>query len=183
MRRNAELIAMRTGPFYKFLVKYCALYPGTLFVLFLTSAAILITVWSPLSEWLPTPAVKKQQFAVIPAIHKEFKIKVISAIKNDFKIRPDGHISESATLLSKIEKAAFTTEEICMLKDNEWWAIENNTTCLKVSDDANRAKNGEAVSVRLTRLELNKTLGECFRSHVNLYCFPRPRVNSQVVFQ
>ena len=144
--------------------------------------ALIFTIYALVSVWILEPLTNTQRLVVVPAIKKEFKIKVVSASKNNQKLRTPDLVEEAVIALHETEVSDLTPEIICKLKDNEWRSIENNTPCLKVSDDANRAKNGEAVSVRLTRSELNKTLGECFRSDGKLYFFPRPSVKSKVVF-
>ncbi len=148
----------------------------------LTGLTLLLVALLPFFDLLLGTAGKKQQFAVIPAVHEEFKVKVISAIKNDFKIRPADQINLSTFISRDAGETELTPKEICVLRNNEWQEIEYNTPCLKVSNEANRVKKGGAVQVQITRSKLGEILGECFRSENNLYCFPQRSTLSKVVF-
>ena len=148
----------------------------------LTGLTLLLVALLPFFDLLLGSADKKQQFAVIPAVHEEFKVKVISAIKNDFKIRPADQINLSTLISIDAGETELTPKEICVLRNNEWQEIEYNTPCLKVSNEANRVKKGGAVQVQITRSKLGEILGECFRSENNLYCFPQRSTLSKVVF-
>jgi len=141
-----------------------ALLPG-LTLLAVTCAAV--------SVWTLEPLTTKQKFVVIPAIEKEIKIRVVSAIDYQTKVRPIGHVGRSIVALrDRLEKSDSIPAEICMLRDGEWRERIQNTPCFDVGEQAMRFKRGEAVLVTRTKSKLNEIIGDCFIDEGRLYCLP-----------
>ena len=141
-----------------------ALLPG-LTVLAVTCAAV--------SVWTLEPLTTKQKFVVIPAIEKEIKIRVVSAIDYKTKVRPIGHVGRSVlSLRDQLEGSDPIPDEICMLRDGEWWERIHNTPCLDVGEQAMRFQRGEATLLTRTTSESNEIIGDCFNDEGRLFCSP-----------
>ena len=113
-------------------------------------------------------------------IEKEIKVKIVPAINNKIKVRPIGHVGyvgrPLAILKDSLEESDSLPDEICMLRDGEWWERIHNTPCLDVGEKAMRFQRGEAsVTVKITTSESNEMIGECFSDEGRLFCTPRHR--------
>ena len=60
--------------------------------------------------------------------------------------------------------------EICMLRDGEWWERIHNTPCLDVGEQAMRFQRGEATLLKITKSESNEIIGGCFSDEGRLFC-------------
>ena len=145
----------------------------TLSHIFLAGLNITVLACATASVWVLEPMITKQKFVVIPAIEKEIKIRVVSAIDYKTKVRPIGHVGRSiVTLRDRLEKSDSMPDEICMLRDGEWRETIQNTPCFDVGEQAMRFKRGEAVLVTRTKSKLNEIIGDCFIDEGRLYCLP-----------
>ena len=142
---------------------------------FLAGLTFTVLACATVSVWVLEPMTTKQKFVVIPAIEKEIKVKFVSAIDNKIKVRPIGHVGyvgrPEVILKDSLEEADSIPDEICMLRDGEWWERIHNTPCLDVGEKAMRFQRGEAsVTVKITTSESNEMIGECFSDEGRLFC-------------
>ena len=149
----------------------------TLSHIFLAGLTLTVLAVATVSMWVLEPMTTKQKFVVIPAIEKEIKVKFVSAINNKIKVRPIGHVGyvgrPEVILKDSLEEADSIPDEICMLRDGEWWERIHNTPCLDVGEKAMRFQRGEAsVTVKITTSESNEMIGECFNDEGRLFCTP-----------
>ena len=140
-------------------------------------AGLTLTVLAvaTVSMWVLEPMITKQKFVVIPAIEKEIKVKFVPAINNKIKVRPIGHVGyvgrPEIILKDSLEESDSLPDEICMLRDGEWWERIHNTPCLDVGEKAMRFQRSEAsVTVKITTSESNEMIGECFSDEGRLFC-------------
>ena len=147
----------------------------TLSHVFLAGFTLTVLAVAAVSVWVLEPMITKQKFVVIPAIEKEIKIRVVSAIDYKTKVRPIGHVGyvgrPQIILKDSLEESDSLPDEICMLRDGKWWERIHNTPCLDVGEQAMRFQRGEA-SVTLTRTtsESNEIIGDCFGDEGRLFC-------------
>ena len=150
----------------------------TLSHIFLAGLTLTVLACATVSVWVLEPMITKQKFVVIPAIEKEIKVKFVPAINNKIKVRPSGHVGyvgrPEIILKDSLEESDALPDEICMLRDGEWWERIHNTPCLDVGEKAMRFQRGEAsVTVKITTSESNEMIGECFSDEGRLFCTPR----------
>ena len=144
---------------------------------FLAGLTFTVLAVATVSMWVLEPMITKQKFVVIPAIEKEIKVKIVSAVNNKIKVRPIGHVGYvgrlEIILKDSLEESDSLPDEICMLRDGEWWERIHNTPCLDVGEKATRFQRGEAsVTVKITTSESNEMIGECFNDEGRLFCTP-----------
>ena len=138
---------------------------------FLAGLTLTVLACATVSVWVLEPMITKQKFVVIPAIEKEIKIRVVSAIDYKTKVRPIGHVGRSVlSLRDQLEGSASIPDEICMLRDGEWWERIHDTPCLDVGEQAMRFQRGEATLVKLTKSKSIEMIGECFSEEGRLFC-------------
>ena len=146
----------------------------TLSHIFLAGLTLTVLACATVSVWVLEPMTTKQKFVVIPAIEKEIKVKFVPAINNKIKVRPIGHVGyvgrPTAILKDSLEEADSIHDEICMLRDGEWWERIHNTPCLDVGEQAMRFQRGEATLLTRTTSESNKIIGDCFSDEGRLFC-------------
>ena len=151
----------------------------TLSHIFLAGLTLTVLACATVSMWVLEPMITKQKFVVIPAIEKEIKVKFVSAINNKIKVRPTGHVGYVGRpkVISKDTSAEADSipDEICMLRDGEWWERIHNTPCLDVGEQAMRFQRGGTAKVKITKSESNEIIGECFSDEGRLFCTPRHR--------
>jgi hypothetical protein len=150
----------------------------TLSHIFLAGLTLTVLACATVSVWVLEPMITKQKFVVVPAIEKEIKVKFVPAINNKIKVRPIGHAGyvgrPEIILKDSLEESGSLPDEICMLRDGEWWERIHNTPCLDVGEKAMRFQRGEAsVTVKITTSESNEMIGECFSDEGRLFCTPR----------
>ena len=139
--------------------------------IFLAGLTLTILACATVSMWVLEPMITKQKFVVIPAIEKEIKIRVVSAIDYKTKVRPIGHVGRSVlSLRDQLEGSDPIPDEICMLRDGEWRERIHNTLCLDVGEQAMRFQRGEATLVKRTTSESNEIIGDCFSDEGRLFC-------------
>ena len=144
--------------------------------IFLAGLTLTVLVCATVSVWVLEPMTTKQKFVVIPAIEKEIKIRVVSAIDYKTKVRPIGHVGRSVlSLRDQLEGSDPTPDVICMLRDGEWRERIHNTLCLDVGEQAMRFQRGGEAVVTRTTSESNEMIGECFSDEGRLFCTPRHR--------
>ena len=137
----------------------------------LAGLTFTILACGTVSMWVLEPMITKQKFVVIPAIEKEIKIRVVSAVDYKTKVRPIGHVGRSVlSLRDQLEESGSMPDEICMLRDGEWRERIHNTPCLDVGEKAMRFQRGEATLVKLTKSKSNEVIGECFSDEGRLFC-------------
>ena len=137
----------------------------------LAGLTLTILACGTVSMWVLEPMITKQKFVVIPAIEKEIKIRVVSAVDYKTKVRPIGHVGRSVlSLRDQLEESGSMPDEICMLRDGEWRERIHNTPCLDVGEQAMRFQRGEATLVELTKSKSNEVIGECFNDEGRLFC-------------
>ena len=137
----------------------------------LAGLTLSVLACAAISLWVLEPMITKQKFVVIPAIEKEIKVRVVSAIDYKTKVRPIGHVGRSVlSLRGQLEGSDPIPDVICMLRDGEWREKIHNTLCLDVGEQAMRFQRGEATLVKLTKSESNEIIGECFSDERRLYC-------------
>ena len=144
----------------------------------LFALTLMVSFCAALSVWVLEPMITKQKIVVIPAIEKEIKVKIVPAINNKIKVRPIGHVCyvgwPKIILKDSLEESDSLPDEICMLRDGEWWERIHNTPCLDVGEKAMRFQRGEAsVTVKITTSESDEMIGECFSDEGRLFCTPR----------
>jgi len=143
----------------------------TLFNVLLPGLTLLVIASVAVAVWTLEPLTTKQKFVVIPAIEKEIKIRVVSAIDYKTKVRPIGHVGRSVlSLRDQSEGSDPIPDVICMLRDGEWRERIHNTLCLDVGEQAMRFQRGEETLVTLTKSESNEIIGECFNDEERLFC-------------
>ena len=143
---------------------------------FLAGLTFTVLAVATVSMWVLEPMTTKQKFVVIPAIEKEIKIRVVSAIDYKTKVRPIGHVGRPKIILKdSLEESDSLPDEICMLRDGEWWERIHNTPCLDVGEQAMRFQRGGAAKLKITTSESNEMIGECFSDEGRLFCTPRNR--------
>ena len=90
----------------------------------LAGLTLTILACGTVSMWVLEPMITKQKFVVIPAIEKEIKIRVVSAIDYKTKARPIGHVGHVGravlSLKDQLEGSDPIPDVICMLRDGEW---------------------------------------------------------------
>jgi hypothetical protein len=130
-----------------------------------------------ISVWVLEPMTTKQKIVVIPAIEKEIKIRVVSAIDYKTKVRPIGHVGHVGhvgravlSLRDQLEGTDPIPDVICMLRDGEWRERIHNKLCLDVGEQAMRFQRGEATLVKRTTSESNEIIGDCFSDEGRLFC-------------
>ena len=136
-------------------------------------AGLIFTVLAiaTVSVWVLEPMTTKQNFVVIPAIEKEIKIRVVSAIDYKTKVRPIGHVGRSVlSFRDQLEGSDPIPHEICMLRDGEWRERIHNTPCLDVGEQAMRFQRGGEAEVTRTTSESNEIIGDCFGDEGRLFC-------------
>ena len=139
----------------------------------LAGLTLTILACGTVSMWVLEPMITKQKFVVIPAIEKEIKIRVVSAVDYKTKVRPIGHVGRSVlSLRDQLEGSASIPDEICMLRDGEWWERIHDTPCLDVGEQAMRFQRGEATLLTRTTSESNEIIGDCFSDEGRLFCSP-----------
>ena len=144
--------------------------------IFLAGLTLTVLVCATVSMWVLEPMATKQKFVVIPAIEKEIKVRVVSAINYKTKVRPAGHVGRSVlSLRDQLEGSDPIPDVICMLRDGEWREKIHNTLCLDVGEQAMRFQRGEATLVKITKSDSNEIIGECFSDEGRLFCTPRHR--------
>ena len=145
----------------------------TLSHIFLAGLTLTVLACATVSVWVLEPMITKQKFVVVPAIEKEIKIRVVSAIDYKTKVRPIGHVGRSVlSLRDQLEGSDPIPDVICMLRDGEWWERIHDTPCLDVGEQAMRFQRGEATLVKLTKSKSNEVIGECFSDEGKLFCTP-----------
>ena len=138
---------------------------------FLAGLTLTVLACATVSMWVLEPMITKQKFVVIPAIEKEIKIRVVSAIDYKTKVRPIGHGGRSVlSLRDQLEGSDPIPDEICMLRDGEWRERIHNTPCLDVGEQAMRFQRGEATLLTRTTSESNEIIGDCFSDEGRLFC-------------
>ena len=143
----------------------------TLSHLVLAGLTLTVLTCATVSMWVLEPMITKQKFVVIPAIEKEIKIRVVSAVDYKTKVRPIGHVGRPVMSLSdQLEETGSMPDEICMLRDGEWRERIHNTPCLDVGEQAIGFQRGEATLVKLTKSKSNEVIGECFNDEGRLFC-------------
>ena len=149
----------------------------TLSHIFLAGLTLTVLAVATVSVWFLEPMITKQKFVVIPAIEKEIKIRVVSAIDYKTKVRPIGHVGRSVlSLRDQLEGSDSIPDVICMLRDGEWWERIHNTPCLDVGEKAMRfQRGGAAATLKITTSESNEIIGLCFTDEGRLFCTPRHR--------
>ena len=139
----------------------------------LAGLTLTILACGTISMWALEPMITKQKFVVIPAIEKQIKIRVVSAVDYKTKVRPIGHVGRPVmSLRDQLEESGSMPDEICMLRDGEWRERIHNTPCLDVGEQAMRFQKGEATLVKLTKSKSNEVIGECFNDEGRLFCTP-----------
>ena len=139
--------------------------------IFLAGLTLTVLACATVSVWVLEPMATKQKFVVIPAIEKEIKIRVVSAIDYKTKVRPIGHVGRSVlSLRDQLEGSGPIPDVICMLRDGEWRERIHNTLCLDVGEQAMRFQRGEATLVKRTTSESNEIIGDCFSDEGRLFC-------------
>ena len=137
----------------------------------LAGLTLAILACATVSVWVLEPMITKQKFVVIPAIEKEIKIRVVSAIDYKTKVRPIGHVGRSVlSLRDQLEGSDPIPDVICMLRDGEWRERIHNTPCLDVGEQAMRFQRGEATLVKRTTSDSNEIIGDCFSDEGRLFC-------------
>ena len=145
----------------------------TLSHLVLAGLTLTILACGTVSMWVLEPMITKQKFVVIPAIEKEIKIRVVSAVDFKTKVRPIGHVGRPVmSLRDQLEESGSMPDEICMLRDGEWQERIHNTPCLDVGEQAMRFQRGEATLLTRTTSESNEIIGDCFNDEGRLFCSP-----------
>lgn len=148
----------------------------TLSHIFLAGLTLTVLACATVSVWVLEPMITKQKFVVIPAIEKEIKVKFVSAVNNKIKVRPIGHVGyvgrPKIILKDSLEESDSLPDEICMLRDGEWWERIHNTPCLDVGEKAMRFQRGGAAKLKITTSESNEMIGECFSDEGRLFCLP-----------
>jgi hypothetical protein len=140
---------------------------------FLAGLTLTVLAVATVSMWVLEPMTTKQKFVVIPAIEKEIKIRVVSAIDYKTKVRPIGHVGRSVlSLREQLEGSDPIPDVICMLRDGEWRERIHNTLCLDVGEQAMRFQRGEATLLTRTTSESNEIIGDCFNDEGRLFCTP-----------
>ena len=143
----------------------------TLSHIFLAGLTLTVLTCATVSMWVLEPMIAKQKFVVIPAIEKEIKIRVVSAIDYKTKVRPIGHVGRSVlSLRDQLEGSDPIPDEICMLRDGEWRERIHNTPCLDVGEQAMRFQRGGEAEVKITKSESNEIIGLCFSDEGRLFC-------------
>ena len=146
----------------------------TLSHIFLAGLTLTVLACATVSMWVLEPMATKQKFVVIPAIEKEIKIRVVSAIDYKTKVRPIGHVGHVGravlSLRDQLEGSDPIPDEICMLRDGEWRERIHNTPCLDVGEQAMRFQRGEDTLVTRTTSESNDIIGDCFNDEGRLFC-------------
>ena len=141
---------------------------------FLAGLTLTVLACATVSVWVLEPMITKQKFVVIPAIEKEIKIRVVSAIDYKTKVRPIGHVGHVGravlSLRDQLEGSDPIPDVICMLRDGEWRERIHNTLCLDVGEQAMRFQRGEATLVKRTTSESNEIIGDCFSDEGRLFC-------------
>ena len=149
----------------------------TLSHVFLAGLTFTVLAVATVSMWVLEPMTTKQKFVVIPAIEKEIKVKFVPAVNNKIKVRPIGHVGyvgrPKIILKDSLEESDSLPDEICMLRDGEWWERIHNTPCLDVGEKVKRFQRGGEALVRITKSESNEMIGECFSDEGRLFCTPR----------
>ena len=141
--------------------------------IFLAGLTLTVLACATVSVWVLEPMATKQKFVVIPAIEKEIKIRVVSAIDYRTKVRPIGHVGRSVlSLRDQLEGSEPTPDVICMLRDGEWRERIHNTPCLDVGEQAMRFQRGGEAVVTRTTSESNEIIGDCFNDEGRLFCLP-----------
>ena len=113
----------------------------------------------------------KQKFVFVPAIEKEIKIRVVSAIDYKTKVRPIGHVGRSVlSLRDQLEGSDPIPDVICMLRNGEWRERIHNTPCLDVGKQAMRFQRGGDAMLKITKSESNEIIGLCFSDEGRLFC-------------
>ena len=144
--------------------------------IFLAGLTLTVLAVATVSMWVLEPMATKQKFVVVPAIEKEIKIRVVSAIDYKTKVRPIGHVGRPImSLRDQLEGSDPIPDEICMLRDGEWRERIHNTPCLDVGEQAMRFQRGEETLVTRTTSESNEIIGDCFTDEGRLFCTPRHR--------
>ena len=139
--------------------------------IFLAGLTLTVLAVATVSMWVLEPMTTKQKFVVIPAIEKEIKIRVVSAIDYKTKVRPIGHVGRPVmSLRDQLEGSDPIPDEICMLRDGEWRERIHNTPCLDVGEQAMRFQRGEETLVTRTTSESNEIIGDCFNDEGRLFC-------------
>ena len=140
---------------------------------FWAGLTLTVLACATISVWVLEPIATKQKFVVIPAIEKEIKIRVVSAIDYKTKVRPIGHVGRPVmSLRDQLEGSDPIPDEICMLRDGEWRERIHNTPCLDVGEQAMRFQRGEETLVTRTTSESNEIIGDCFNDEGRLFCSP-----------
>jgi len=143
----------------------------TLSHIFLAGLTLTVLACATVSVWVLEPMITKQKFVVIPAIEKEIKIRVVSAIDYKTKVRPIGHVGRSVlSFRDQLEGSDPIPHEICMLRDGEWRERIHNTPCLDVGEQAMRFQRGGEAEVKITKSEANEIIGLCFSDERRLFC-------------
>ena len=139
--------------------------------IFLAGLTLTVLACATVSMWVLEPMATKQKFVVIPAIEKEIKVRVVSAINYKTKVRPAGHVGRSVlSLRDQLEGSDPIPDVICMLRDGEWRERTHNTLCLDVGEQAMRFQRGEETLVKRTTSESNEIIGDCFSDEGRLFC-------------
>ena len=150
--------------------------------IFLTGLTLTVLACATVSVWVLEPMITKQKFVIIPAIENEIKVKIVPAINNKIKVRPIGHVGyvgrPLAILKDSLEESDSLPDEICMLRDGEWWERIHNTPCLDVGEQAMRFQRGGEAEVEITKSESNEIIGLCFTDEGRLFCSPNDPVAS-----
>jgi hypothetical protein len=150
------------------------LHMKTLSHAFLAGLTFTVLAVATVSMWVLEPLKTKQKFVVIPAIEKEIKVKIVSAVNNKIKVRPIGHVGyvgrSVLSLRDQLEGSDPIPDVICMLLDGEWRERIHNTPCLDVGEQAMRFQRGEATLVTRTTSESNEIIGDCFSDEGRLFC-------------
>ena len=140
---------------------------------FLAGLTLTALACATVSVWVLEPMITKQKFVVIPAIEKEIKVRVVSAIDYKTKVRPIGHVGRSVlSLRGQLEGSDPIPDVICMLRDGEWREKIHNTLCLDVGEQAMRFQRGEETLLTRTTSESNEIIGDCFNDEGRLFCLP-----------
>ena len=136
----------------------------------LAGLTLTILACGTISMWALEPMITKQKFVVIPAIEKQIKIRVVSAVDYKTKVRPIGHVGRPVmSLRDQLEESGSMPDEICMLRDGEWRERIHNTLCLDVGEQAMRFQRGEATLLTRTTSESNEIIGDCFSDEGRLF--------------
>ncbi|MDB2639060.1 hypothetical protein N9Y91_08690 [Alphaproteobacteria bacterium] len=139
--------------------------------IFLAGLTLTVLAVATVSMWVLEPMATKQKFVVVPAIEKEIKIRVVSAIDYKTKVRPIAHVGRSVlSLRDQLEGSDSTPDVICMLRDGEWRERIHNTPCFDVGEQAMRFQRGEDTLVKITKSESNEIIGLCFSDEGRLFC-------------